>query len=125
MSERRVQNQPKAPAVLPDRRSGLGERRWSPTASIVLFFDLVYAFAINQLTRGLLLDLSVGGLVRTAILLAAVWAIWALMAWVTSQFDAESLPLRFMLMGVMVVSMLMFASLPHTEGKWGFGVAIP
>jgi low temperature requirement protein LtrA len=28
-------------------------------------------------------------------------------------------------MGVMIVSMLMFASFPHTEGKWGFGVALP
>ena len=44
MSERHVANRPKASAEIPNQRSGLGERRWSPAAPIVLFFDLVYAF---------------------------------------------------------------------------------
>jgi low temperature requirement protein LtrA len=91
----------------------------------VLFFDLVYAFAISQLTRCLLLDFTVGGVVRTTILLLAAWAVWVLSTWVVTYFDADQLPVRFMLVGVMTMNMLMFASLPHSEAKWAFGVALP
>src|SRR5262249_54744967 len=59
------------------------------------------------------------------ILFMAVWAIWLLGTWVVIYFDAEALSLRFMLVGVMTVSMLMFTSLPHAETKWAFGVALP
>src|SRR5262245_58211973 len=124
-SQRRGENPSKPSAEPPERRFVPLERRRSPGAPIVLFFDLVYAFAISQLTRCLLLDFTVGGLARTTILLLAAWAIWVLTTWVITYYHAELLPLRFMLVGVMVMNMLMFASLPHTEAKWAFGVALP
>ena len=86
---------------------------------------LVYAFAITQLTRCLLDDPSVTGVVKTIVLLVTVWAIWALTTWVTTYFDPNSVPTRYVLVGVMLVSMLMFASLPQNGGWWGFGVALP
>src|SRR5262249_28613906 len=122
--QRHVENASKPSAERPERRSALGERRSSPRAPIVLFFDLVYAFAVNQLARCVLLDLTLGGLVRTTILFMAVWANWLLGTWVVIYFDAEALSLRFMLVGVMTVSMLMFTSLPQAETKWAFGVAL-
>ena len=41
-----------------------------------LFFDLVYVFAVTQLSHQLLHNLSIGGLIETIILWFAVWLGW-------------------------------------------------
>jgi low temperature requirement protein LtrA len=51
-----------------------------------LFFDLVYVFAVTQLSHRLLDQLSVGGALET-LLLFVVWSAWAGTAWITNWFD--------------------------------------
>jgi low temperature requirement protein LtrA len=46
-------------------------------ANIEVFFDLVYAFAVTQLSHYLLEHATVEGALQTALLLAIVWLIWA------------------------------------------------
>ena len=45
--------------------------------NVELFFDLVYVFAVTQLSHHLLHLPTVAGALQTAVLLAMVWLAWA------------------------------------------------
>jgi low temperature requirement protein LtrA len=67
-------------------RSVEGEERVTP---LELFFDLVFVFAITQVT-GFLAENETGeGLLRGGLLLAALWWAWAAYAWLTNTLDPE------------------------------------
>ncbi|GAB4060954.1 low temperature requirement protein A [Catellatospora paridis] len=101
---------------------GDGERGATP---IELFFDLVFVFAVTQLSHALLHHLSLGGAVQTAILLLAVWWAWLYTSWVTSWFDPDRTPIRLLLIAVMLVSLVMSAAIPDAFGRaaWTFTIA--
>ncbi|WP_322009452.1 low temperature requirement protein A [Paraburkholderia sp. J12] len=79
---------------------------------VELFFDLIYAFAVTQLSHRLVHDLSLAGAIETLILWFAVWLGWQYTCWVTNWFDPERIPVRLLLFAVMLVGMVMAASLP-------------
>ena len=87
---------------------------------IELFFDLVYVFAVTQLSSSLLRDPTVRGALRAALLLGMVWLAWAYTTWVTNWLDPERIPLRLLLIGLMLVSLVMSANLPRAFS--GFGI---
>jgi len=62
-----------SPASFLRRRDDPGGAR---VEMVELFFDLVFVFAVTQLSHGLLADLSPRGAVQTALLLGAVWWVW-------------------------------------------------
>jgi low temperature requirement protein LtrA len=67
---------------LPIIRSGVeGEQR---TTSFELFFDLVYVFAVTQLSHYLLADISWAGAAQTAFMLVAVYWAWNYTTWMTN-----------------------------------------
>jgi len=84
-----------------------------PITAVELFSDLVYVFAVTQLAQLILADLSVGGLARAAFLLVIVWWAWIYTTWMANWFDPASPAVGAVLSGVMLVSLLMAASLPH------------
>jgi low temperature requirement protein LtrA len=90
---------------------------------IELFFDLVYVLAVTQLTHQLLTHLTLRGAAETLLLLIAVWTAWMYTAWVTSWFDPSTLPVRLMLVGVMLGSLLMSAAIPEAFGDRGIEFA--
>jgi low temperature requirement protein LtrA len=96
-------------------RGGDGSR----VTSMELFFDLVYVFAVTQLSHLLLAHLDLRGALHTALLLLAVWWAWVYTAWITNWFDPNRRAVRLMLVGVMVASLLMSASLPNAYGDRG------
>ncbi|HXP19647.1 MAG TPA: low temperature requirement protein A [Streptosporangiaceae bacterium] len=53
--------------------------------NVELFFDLVYVFAVTQLSHYLLTNHSVGGALRAALLLTIVWLLWVYTTWVTNR----------------------------------------
>lgn len=59
-----------------------GERPGVTT--VELFFDLVYVFAVVQLSRSLQEHLTVRGAVETFVLFLAVWWAWNYTAWATN-----------------------------------------
>jgi low temperature requirement protein LtrA len=77
-----------------------------------LFFDLVFVFAITQLSSFLLGHLTATGAVETALLLAMVWLLWAYTTWVTNWFDPDRVPVRLLLLALMLASLVMSAALP-------------
>ena len=87
-----------------------GEGR-SPVTNIELFFDLVYVFAVTQLSHYLLDHLTVAGALQGAVLLAMVWQLWAYTTWVTNWLDPDRFPVRLLLLALMVISLVMSAAL--------------
>ena len=93
------------------------ERATQPTTTVELFFDLVYVFAVTQLSHQILDDLTVAGVARAAFLLLVVWWAWIYTTWMANWFDpAASAPVRGVLTAVMLVSLLMAAALPEAFG---------
>lgn len=89
-----------------------------------LFFDLVYVFAVTQLSHGLLHHLSLAGLIETVILWFAVWLGWQYTCWVTNWFDPERPRIRGMIFGLMLAALLMAAALPQAFGERGMIFAL-
>jgi low temperature requirement protein LtrA len=87
------------------------------TTNVELFFDLVYVFAVTQLSHLILGDLSIAGLARAAFLLVVVWWAWIYTAWMTNWFDPTEGPVGAVLGGVMLASLLAAAALPHAFGN--------
>ena len=104
------------PGLLRDRS---GNQR---VTNIELFFDLVYVFAITQLSSYLLGAATFGGAARTAILLAMVWLAWMYTTWVTNWLDPERMAVRSLLVLLMLVSLAMSAALPRAYSDWGIWV---
>jgi low temperature requirement protein LtrA len=92
--------------------------------TVELFFDLVYVFAITQLSHMILGDLTVAGVARAAFLLLIVWWAWIYTTWMANWFDPASPAVRGVLTGVMLASLLMAAALPGAFGEDGVLFAI-
>ena len=88
-------------------------------ANVELFFDLVYVFAITQLSHHLLEHLSWLGVLQTATLWFAVWLGWQYTAWVSNWFNPEHLVIRTMLMVLMGIALLVSAAIPEAFGERG------
>lgn len=89
---------------------------------IELFFDLVYVFAVTQLSHYLLGHATIEGALQTALLLALVWLAWEYTAWVTNYLDPDRIPVRLLLVLLMLVSLVMSAALPNAFGRLGLVV---
>lgn len=80
---------------------------------IELFFDLVFVFAITQLSHALLAHFTPRGALETGFLLLAVWWVWIYTSWVTNWMNPESGPVRIMLFILMLVGLGLTTSLPQ------------
>jgi low temperature requirement protein LtrA len=102
-----------------------GSQRVERVTPLELFFDLVFVFAITQVTALLSKDPTWGGLLRGLVVLAALWWAWAAYAWLTNTLNPEEGLVRiamFVVMGAMFVCAL---AVPEAFGDHGvvFGVA--
>jgi low temperature requirement protein LtrA len=105
-----------APGLLRDRSA---DQR---VTNIELFFDLVYVFAVTQLSHHLLPEPTIDGAFQTAILLGMVWLAWAYTTWVTNWLDPERLLVRLLLVALMLISLAMSAALPRAFADLGIWV---
>ena len=96
-----------------------------PTTAVELFFDLVFVFAITQLSHLIIAELTVASVARAAFLLLAVWWAWIYTTWMVNWFDPASPAVRGVLVGGMLASLLMSAALPEAFGAraWLFAGA--
>ncbi len=93
----------------------LRERRAHEHARVTyveLFFDLVFVFAVTQLSHGLIAHPTPLGLVHTGLLLLAVWWAWVFTAWFTNWMDPERTPVRIMLFVMMAAALVLAAAIP-------------
>ncbi|MCA1661120.1 MAG: low temperature requirement protein A [Novosphingobium sp.] len=95
----------------------------APVSPLELFFDLVYVFAITQLSHYLLEHLTLLGALQTAVLFGAVWWAWMYTTWATNWIDPERAPNRFLLGAVMLVSLVMSTAIGEAFGDGGLRFA--
>ena len=84
-----------------------------------LFFDLVYVFAVTQLSGLIRHDLSPRGVLHAAFLLLVVWWAWIYTTWMVNWFDPASPGVLAVLAAAMFASLLMAAALPQAFGARG------
>ena len=89
-----------------------------------LFFDLVYVFAVTQLSHGLIEHLGLRGVAETTILLLAVWWAWVYTTWATNWLNPDRTPVRLMLVLAMGAGLVMAASIPEAFGDGGLVFAL-
>ena len=93
--------------------------------ALELFFDLVFVFAITQVT-GFLADNSTWeGLVQGLFILGALWWAWAAYAWLTNTLNPEEGIVRIAVFASMAAMLIVALAAPNAFGVDGvvFGVA--
>jgi len=96
------------------------ERR---TSYLELFFDLVFVFAITQVTGLLLTDTSPAGFARSALVLALVWWAWSGFTWMTNAIDIESQVTKLLFLAGMAGAFFVALAVPHAYGDEGLWFA--
>lgn len=83
-----------------------------------LFFDLVYVFAITQLSEFLFANLTARGAAQALIMFGAVWWAWNYTAWATNWIDPARAPAALLMVVLMALSLVMAAAIPDAfEGR--------
>jgi low temperature requirement protein LtrA len=90
-----------------------GGHEASRVTFVELFFDLVFVFAVTQLSHSLLEHLTAGGLLQTTLLFLAVWWVWIYTSWVTNWLDPDKAPVRLMLFALMLAGLVLSTSIPE------------
>jgi low temperature requirement protein LtrA len=107
---------PHPPRLMRDRK---GSQR---VTNIELFFDLVYVYAVTQLSHYLLSHSTVPGALQAGLLLVMVWLVWSYTTWVTNWLDPLRMAVRLLLVVLMLISLAMSASLPRAFEDLGLWV---
>jgi low temperature requirement protein LtrA len=89
-----------------------------------LFFDLVFVYAVTQLSHTLLHHFTPLGAVQVTLLFLAVWWVWVYTTWVTNWLDPERTPVRILLFLLMLGGLVLSTSIPKAfeeRGLWFAG----
>jgi low temperature requirement protein LtrA len=97
-------------AVPPERELDDSEKRVAP---LELFFDLVFVFALTQVTQMMSDNPTWEGLGRGMLVLAALWWCWAAYAWLTNYIAADEGLERLLMFGVMGAMLIAALAVPH------------
>ncbi|AUY13628.1 MULTISPECIES: low temperature requirement protein A [Serratia] len=89
-----------------------------------LLFDLIYVFAVTQLSHYLLHHLTLTGALETLLLWFAVWLAWQYTAWVTNWFNPDTRQIRLLLFAIMLLGLFAAAALPQAFGERGLIFAL-
>jgi low temperature requirement protein LtrA len=82
-------------------------------STLELFYDLVFVFAITQVSHLLLEHLTWAGVLQSLVALLAVYWSWNYTTWTTNELDTETTPVRLLLLALMLVSLLMSVAIPR------------
>ena len=86
-------------------------------SNLELFYDLVFVFAVTQVSHVLLHDLTWRGAAESLLVLLVVWWAWNYTTWVTNQLDADAIPVRVLVLAIMLGSLLLAVAIPHAFGS--------
>ncbi len=92
---------------------------------IELFFDLVFVFAVTQLSHHVIEHPTPRGVLEGVLMLIAVWWVWIYTTWVTNWMNPEKTPVRWMLIAMMLVGLVLSTAIPYAFGDraWPFAIA--
>src|SRR5215470_6248411 len=92
-----------------------------------LFFDLVFVFAVTQVSHTLLHHFTPLGAIQATMLFLAVWWVWVFTAWVTNWLDPEQTPVRLLLFFLMLAGLVLSTAIPEafeSRGLWFAGAYV-
>jgi low temperature requirement protein LtrA len=106
-------------------QQGLEVEAEQEVTALELFFDLVFVFAITQVTGFLYHDPTWTGLVKAVAILMALWFTWSAYAWLGNTAGTDEGSIRVVLLGAMGPLLIASLAVPHAFGKNAllFGVA--
>ena len=84
---------------------------------VELFFDLVFVFAVTQVSHAIILHPDPLGFAQAGMLFLAIWWVWVDTAWVTNWLDVRHMPVRILLFVLMGATLVMTISLPDAFGE--------
>jgi low temperature requirement protein LtrA len=90
-----------------------------------LFFDLVFVFAVSQLSHHLLAHLSWWGVAETLVLLRAVYAVWYSTSWAATMIPADQPRTKGMVLVVTLLGLFMNAAVTRAFTTSGWAFVIP
>ena len=98
--------------MMPDRRaaSGDGEER---VTHLELFFDLVFVFAITQVTALMPHEPTGRASARAMLVLTALWFAWASFAWLTNTINPEEGGVRLAIFATMAALLICSLAVPQ------------
>jgi low temperature requirement protein LtrA len=89
-----------------------------------LLFDLVFVFAVTQVSHTLLAHFTPIGAIQTLLLLLSVWWVWVYTSWVTNWLNPELTPVRVLLFLLMLGGLVLSTSIPQAFDSRGLWFAI-
>src|SRR5919108_2542558 len=103
------------------RRVRLDER----ASPLELFFDLVFVFALTQVTSFMADETTWEGVLKGMLVLAALWWAWGAYAWLTNYINTDAWRERFLVFVSMAAMLVAALAVPHAFGDDGvlFGCA--
>jgi low temperature requirement protein LtrA len=96
-----------------------GDHEQGKVTNIELFFDLVFVYAVTQLSHTLLHHLNLVGSLQVLLLFLAVWWVWVFTGWVTNWLDPERPAVRLALLTLMLAGLLLSIALPDAFAERG------
>ncbi|MFC0241502.1 low temperature requirement protein A [Rhodopseudomonas telluris] len=91
---------------------------------VELFFDLVFVFAVTQVSHFLLAHFTPLGALQSLILMLAIWWVWVYTSWITNWLDPELTRVRLMLFALMSAGLLLSTSIPRAFESRGLSFAL-
>lgn len=89
-----------------------------------LFFDLVFVFAVTQISHALLAHFTPLGALQVTLLFLAVWWVWVYTSWVTNWLNPEKTPVRLLLFAMTLGGLVLATSIPAAFDGRGLWFAI-
>src|SRR3954453_3570248 len=89
-----------------------------------LFFDLVFVFAVTQISHTLLAHFTPLGALQVTLLFLAVWWVWVFTSWITNWLNPEKTPVRLLLFAMMLGGLVLSTSIPAAFDGRGLWFAI-
>jgi low temperature requirement protein LtrA len=89
-----------------------------------LFFDLVFVFAVTQISHTLLAHFTPLGVLQVTLLFLAVWWVWVYTSWITNWLNPEKTPVRLLLFGLTLGGLVLSTSIPAAFDGRGLWFAI-
>jgi low temperature requirement protein LtrA len=97
------------------------EQRVTP---LELFFDLVFVFALTQVTNLMSADPTWHGVGRGMLVLAALWWAWTGYAWLTNTLEPEAGAVRAAMVAAMAAMLVVALAVPNAFGDDGVLFAV-
>jgi low temperature requirement protein LtrA len=95
------------------RRYESAEERVTP---LELFFDLIFVFAITQVTSLVVADPTWAGLAKGLLVLGVLWWSWAAYAWLTNTINPDEGAVRIAMFGAMGAMLIASLAVPDVFG---------